>query len=292
MYGPGVIELNDLLGKVEIDPEHTMVMRHRPTEPKLRAALGWFAEEEPEVYNAYQRIHGERVEKSLSKAKHLASFIGHEPSKALFVGLYAVRTGERIAVSQWRKRPENQRLLALGHREPKRTHVRWFDLELTENLAPWKGRMVVSWSGIERSWWRWASRNVLTVSAIHEESALVRRMPEWTELVLSWAELKMSPRSWRAVLSQWRGVYLILDRLSGKGYVGSAYGPENIMTRWTHYADTGHGGNVELKRLDPQHFQFAILERVSPDMPADEVIRIEGTWKNRLGTRDCGLNRN
>jgi hypothetical protein len=132
----------------------------------------------------------------------------------------------------------------------------------------------------------------MPIHAIHDESVLVRRLPPWNELVLTWAEVQTMVKSWQAAISQWRGVYLILDRTSGKSYVGSAYGDENILARWRSYASTGHGGNVDLKGRDPTQFQFAVLERVSPDMPAEEVIRLEATWKDRLGTREFGLNKN
>lgn len=150
----------------------------------------------------------------------------------------------------------------------------------------------MSWPGIERSWWRWAHRNVFTVQAIREDNMLVSAMPAWNELVIDWEQLQSLPRSWRAAIAQWRGIYLILDRASGKSYVGSAYGDQNILGRWRTYAATGHGGNKGLKGLDPKHFQFAVLERVSPDMASEEVIQLEASWKTRLGTRELGLNQN
>ncbi|MBB4592831.1 hypothetical protein [Xanthomonas cannabis] len=48
-----MIELNDLLEKAGILPGEVMVMRHRPTEAELRAALPWLASEQRELYNAY-----------------------------------------------------------------------------------------------------------------------------------------------------------------------------------------------------------------------------------------------
>lgn len=292
-YRPQVIELNELLVKSGLDPSKIMVMRHRPTERDLRRALPWLALESPDIFDAYQCCHGPRVEKSLSKASHLVSFIGHEASRALFIGIYEVGGWREISSAQWHKMPTSKRLLALGDRGPAdgRT-IRWFDLLPSELLASWKGRLVIDWPGIERSWWRWAGRNQFLVQAIHQDSALIRSMPPWKELVLSWTELQALPRSWQVTLAQWRGIYLILDRATGKSYVGSAYGSENIQSRWQSYAATGHGGNVELKRCDPASLQFSILERVSPDLPADDVIRLEASWKSRLGTREFGLNRN
>ncbi|MEB1550632.1 hypothetical protein VDQ94_17360 [Xanthomonas campestris pv. campestris] len=85
-----LIELNDLLEKAGISPGEVMVMRHRPTEPQLRAVFAWLATEQHELYKAYQSNHGEVVEKALIKARYLASFIGHAPGRAVFVGLYEV----------------------------------------------------------------------------------------------------------------------------------------------------------------------------------------------------------
>ena len=79
----------------------------------------------------------------------------------------------------------------------------------------------------------------------------------------------------------------------GKAYVGSAYGENNLLGRWLNYAARGHGGNRLLRGRDPTGFRFTILQRVSPDMEATDVIRLEATWKQRLHTRHpCGLNDN
>ena len=87
------MNFNDLLIAKKISPEDedvVIIMRHSPSEPSLRKVLPWLAAERPEVYNAYQRQHSEKVENALSRAKYIASFIGHEPGKALFTGLYKI----------------------------------------------------------------------------------------------------------------------------------------------------------------------------------------------------------
>lgn len=91
---------------------------------------------------------------------------------------------------------------------------------------------------------------------------------------------------------QWRGIYFIADETDGKGYVGSAYGSENILGRWRDYARTGHGGNVGLRERADHPLRFSILQRVSPDMDPAEVIELEASWNRRLHSRDLGLNRN
>lgn len=93
-------------------------------------------------------------------------------------------------------------------------------------------------------------------------------------------------------LSSVNGVYLIKDKISGKLYVGSAYGDQGIYGRWSAYAKNSHGENLELKGLDPSVFQFSILEIVPATTTADGVIERENRWKEKLGTRQFGLNKN
>lgn len=117
-------------------------------------------------------------------------------------------------------------------------------------------------------------------------------MPEWNSIVLKRDELSVLPTPLRSALSQWRGIYYIFDISDGKGYVGSAYGTDNLLGRWSDYSHSGHGGNALLRKRDSQNFRFSILQIVSHDMDADDVIRLEGKWKERLHTRSHGLNDN
>jgi hypothetical protein len=101
-------------------------------------------------------------------------------------------------------------------------------------------------------------------------------MPDWRELVLTWAQLRVIPTTWRTALSHWRGVYFIHDVSDGKGYVGSASGLENLLGRWQNYAEGGDGGNKLLLGRDPANFHFSILQIVAHDLNSAEVVAIEG----------------
>src|SRR5207249_2012566 len=140
--------------------------------------------------------------------------------------------------------------------------------------AEWKGRLVVKWPP-GRLWYRKAHTNDFVIHAIHETSLLDAEMPSWELLSLTWGELKVLPTKWKTVLREWRGIYFILDITDGKGYVGSAYGNENLLGRWEGYAATGHGGNSLLKRRNPENFCFTILQRTSPDMDKTAIARLE-----------------
>ena len=85
------MQFNDLLKSESISPEDVMVLRHVPKQPKLRKIFPWLVEENHDVFNGYQQTQGPIVEKAMRRAKYVASFVGHEAGKALFVGLYEVK---------------------------------------------------------------------------------------------------------------------------------------------------------------------------------------------------------
>lgn len=285
------MDLTDLLNEASIDPANTLVLRHRPRSPQLRRVLPWLAAEQAEVFNAYQQTQYKRVQGQMERASHIVALIGDEPGRAVFVGIYE-NQGSRMTDLRARQAiPAHRELTKYGHPDEEGECL-WFHLVLTEYFSEWSGKLILKWPPPEVAWSRWCSRNEFSIEAILEESLLTHVIPSWHELVLTWNELQAVPRSLKDRLSQWRGVYFILDTTDGRGYVGSAYGKENIHGRWQNYAKTGHGGNKRLRTRESENLRFSILQRVSPDTEPSEVIELEATWKKRLHTRDHGLNDN
>jgi hypothetical protein len=294
------MNLNDLLKGEGIDPERVLVLRHRPNEPELNRRLPWLAVERPDLFNAYQQTQGMRVERAMQAMAgtgYVASFIGIDPGKAVFVGLYSIGESKPLSREEFWQVPAYVELKPFGMRGFADEHpegcVLWFDLTLKDFYSHWKGRLVVGWPPPERSWWRRAHRNEIPVVAILEDSAFDAEPPKWNEIEFSWEQLRVLPTRLRVKLQEWRGVYYIFDTLDGKGYVGSAYSESNLLGRWLNYAARGDGGNKLLRRRDPRNFRFTILELVSPTMNPDDVIQAEQSWKRRLHTRaPHGLNDN
>ena len=52
------------------------------------------------------------------------------------------------------------------------------------------------------------------------------------------------------------------------------------------------GGNIKLKERNPENFVFTILQPTSPDMEKADIERLESSWKDRLHTKQFGLNDN
>lgn len=288
------MNFQDLLVAKKLDLQRVLVLRHRPREPELNKVLPWLAAERPDVFNAYQQTQTKRVEVVMAQATHVAAFIGHEPGKALFVGLYSMNGSEPITPRQYKKIPELVELQAFRYSPPSSTL--WFDLSLRKLYADWKGKLVIRWPPLDKNYYRWGDKpnNVMPVHAILEESQLDAAMPDWDAIDLAWEELRVLPTQWRLRLQEWRGIYYVFDTSMHKGYVGPAYGKENLLGRWLKgYGASGHGGNQLLKKRNYRKFRFTILQRVSPDMDAADVIRLETSWKNRLHTRHPhGLNGN
>ena len=298
------MELNDLFALKGIDPRNVIALRHRPTAQLLQAALPVWAEEKPNLFNLHQQTQGPALQKAMSGLVgngFVASFIGQNPGKATFVGLYEIAGSRPMDRKSYWDIPEHHELKAHGSfnfgSDDPRESIEFFDLVQTDFYQSWRGKLIVDWPPPERSWWRRSERNAMPISAILEESAFVSTLPSWDAVNLSWRQLSGLPTSWRIALSQWRGIYFIHDVSDGKGYVGSASGEENLFGRWNSYAaggnaDRAHGGNKLLKGRDPENFRFYILELLSPSSKED-VGRIESSWKVRLHTRaPHGLNEN
>jgi hypothetical protein len=115
-----------------------------------------------------------------------------------------------------------------------RKSVLLFELDLTEFHPDWRGKLVIRWPGKELSWYRWAYKpqNEMSVLAILDECAFVEDIPEWDEVNLTWPDLGVMPTRLKSKLREWRGIYYIYDVSDGKGYVGSAYGEQNLLGRW------------------------------------------------------------
>jgi hypothetical protein len=290
------LTFNDMLRGEEIDPVDVLVLRHRPTDRPFNKKLPWLAVEKPHVYNAYQQFQRPKVAAAFQTVKYIASFMGREAGRALYVGLYGIRGWQMIGRKAFEQRADIKEVYRAGWsglNDDAVESIHWFDLALTRFYAQWTGKLVIRWPGKELSWWRRAAKNEFEIVTVHEESVLDSAMPPWNELRLTWDELKLIPKRWKVALQEWRGIYFIYDKSDRKGYVGSAYGEMNILGRWENYAAGGHGDNRLLKQRQPDNFSFSILQRLSPDLPADEVIQIESTWKVRLNTRaPFGLNDN
>lgn len=176
----------------------------------------------------------------------------------------------------------------MAEASPERTH-RWFHLVSDDRLVDLQGRLLIA-ARLTQNYIRLAENLDAPVLAIHETGAFDAPPPDWREMQLSAAVIQELPQGWAARLREWRGIYLITDTVDGARYVGSAYGADNLLGRWQQHVAGARGVTVGLATRASNGFRFSILERLSPDMEPEEVVRREHTWIRRLDTVAHGLN--
>lgn len=291
------MRLNTLLREAGVAPETVAVILHTPKEPALRRMLPWRAAQDAALFDAYQNNHKPREEATLRNRGWAASFVAVGEADMVFAGLFEIRGWERWLPARFIADPAT---CAIFEAAQGGTVEQWawdtgeegrlvFDLRLDQRLSELVGRLVVSRPG-GRAYVRLAENLDLPIVEVARNSRLVPPPPEWRDLILSGPEMRALPHGWALRLAEWRGVYLIVDEADGARYGGSAYGAENLLGRWRAHVAGKAGVTAELRRRDPRNLRLSILERVSPDMPGEDVIRLEQTWMDRLHTRRFGLN--
>lgn len=163
-------------------------------------------------------------------------------------------------------------------------------------------RIVVRHQRNGRNSYIWSKDGVtLPIVEIRREKLTIGDFPGYNAVVLSHAQLKIITgqkiASWHGALANIKGIYLITDTSTGEHYVGKASGGEGIWQRWCAYADNGHGGNVELKRVLKEkgpahmaHFQYSVLEIADTHGSDADILARESYWMKALRSRSFGLN--
>ncbi len=267
-----------------LDPKKIRLVRHGNKEIPI---LETFRNNLPkfEVYQSYQKP------RRFGNAKYIAVFAPYHKTTAIFLGLWEVVdckkhhefTKENLKELKKYNLPEN-----------------WFcdnvryELKLSNNLSDLSERLIIEWGGATVSWVQKKDKEVVEIKGKNA----IKDFGSFDSLEIDFYELKKIVHhpdenvTWVKSLSSVNGIYLIKDIKTGKLYVGSAYGEHGIYGRWSTYARNGHGGNRELQGLNPDNFKFSILEIVPSTSTAEYVIECENKWKNKLGTREFGLNKN
>ena len=254
------------------DRDDVKVLRHKDSRKDL-----WELRSK-EKFNHYQNEQGWNA---FGNARYVISFIAERNREAKFVGVWEVFSRRK------RKRGKGFR-------------YRTRELPGFDKL---ERRLIVHWGEGTKSWTQWLHRKG------NKEIAEILPLnyvdfPGYYDFALPYDELATiinnpeSNREWQKMLSAVSGVYVLLDKKSGKQYVGSAYGRGGIWARWKKYVNSRTGGNAvleELLRSSPgryKSFQFSILRVLEPGSMKKEVIAQEICTKGKLGSRAFGLNSN
>jgi hypothetical protein len=273
------------------------LLRLRGLDQSAKVKLVRHQDKRYDVKEIYRTGHLDTYQSYQSSAvfgcDYIASFIGLNGSLACFVGIYKVlgmKSAPEVPVPDDFPYPGFTTVSDV-----------YYELEPVPGFEDLKDRVVVDWGKGALAWHQW-----LTEKEVVEvlPQGYVTEFPGYLDFILTFQELtkiienQSANREWHLMLGAVAGVYLIVDNRTGLQYVGSAYGQDGVLGRWTQYAKNGHGDNLKLKeiiKIDPNaasHFRFSILRTLPRTLTKNEVIAYEALYKRKLGSRSFGLNAN
>ena len=237
---------------------------------------------ENSVFLDYQ---SEQLKKNFEKIDYIVAFIGEEGATSRFLGVYK----------------NNGMIAELGLYNG--DALAKFDFQELSGFELLKERIVIEWKSPVM--WHQYYDNEMPVVRI-DRGLTENNIPvfkSFEDVVLGYNQLKRifetNNAEWKSKLESCNGIYLILDKKCGKQYVGSTYNRDGIWGRWKQYAETGHGGDKDLKPLlsddsnyAAKYFQWCILETLPLKILDEHAIDRESLYKRKFGTREFGYNNN
>ncbi len=276
---------NMLLESEGISPADVRLLRHQQVGVAGRTSYGLWRDN----LSGFEQWQSSQLTSRASyfEARVWASFVVPPDGSTLFVGLFEVGP-KQIAPTEWID-PLFDRSLA--EREPRPLHL--YELTRLAAGAEYVGRLRVDWGQGTRSWVQKANapngnKKVVEVSRVFQEEAF----PGYSNFIANLATLPSLPAGWLTALTAARGVYLLTCPRTREQYVGSASGAGGFWGRWQEYVAVGHGGNLGLKSREPSDYQISVLEVAGSAATVEDILHMEALWKDKLQSREMGLNRN
>ena len=206
-------------------------------------------------YALFKEWQSEQSDSKMKNVDYLVVFLAEEGCECRFIGVYRNYGPKR----------------ATGN------GVSEYAIEEVEGFEGLKDKVVIDWGKGTLSWMQnWQStKNVRRIDQVNTGDDIPYFI-RYEDVILSFSQLQkvVEDKEWKSKLESLNCVYMILDKETGKQYVGVTYkdmkpGIKNgILGRWTEYAKTGHGNNKLLVALlaekgisyADQNFQWTILE--------------------------------
>lgn len=282
-----LLSFTDLLRKAGLAPESVRLLRHQTRSPAGRSPYHLWRDrrhDQPDLFADYQSVQtvGNR---SKLMAPLWASFVAPPTGGTLFAGIYAA---ERVGTVDpgW-----IDPLYGVPVADRTQDVLDRYRTQMTAHLSEYIGRLWIEWGSGARSWIQRPDAQdkaiVELTRAFHEDP-----FPGYAHFRSNVSELEGLPRTWTSALQAARGVYLLVSVKTREQYVGSATGADGFLGRWKAYAEDGHGGNIGLKSAEPGDYEVSILEVSGSAASQIEIIAAEQVWKEKLKSREMGLNRN
>ena len=236
-------------------------------------------------HNVFLCYQSEQQVKRFKDVDYIVSFIGEESASSRFVGVFK-NNGIKKIIDDY-----------------KNEVCARFDFAEIEGFELLKERVVIEWRNPVS--WLQSYTNAMPVIRIDRElqKNSIPIFTRFEDVVLDYNQLKLiigtNNPEWKAKLESCNGIYMILDKNTGKQYVGATYNRNGIWGRWAEYAQTGHGGDKSLIPLlendlayAKKYFQWCILETLPLKILDEQAIDRESLYKRKFGTREFGYNNN
>ena len=282
-----ILNFSDVLDNAGIDPKRVKLIRHSMNDKEFSKCC------KANMVLEYTRVQNSTFSNGYD---YWCVFISGEKTTARFFACYRVNgcvpdtqavKPDGFPLEDWF---QGQRM--------------FYDLEPVELLKEYEGRLLIEWG---KGTLAWAQKGTNEKPIVAIESAHQKPFVGFENLILSFDELKavVEPNEadyklWRAAMSSVNAVYLIVDTKTGDRYVGSTYGYDGLLGRWSVYVATGgHGNNKgmiqHLRSADHSchDLQFSVLQVLPKSLPDNQIIDTETLWKKKLQTYEpFGMNQN
>jgi hypothetical protein len=273
---------NTLLREAGLRLEDVRLLRHKDKRAdRGRTPYDLWRDNKPQ-FELYQSTQGFRNRPKLA-APYWAVFFVTPADETMFVGLYAAKYRGLLEQDQ-----------PMPHRPgeiDKKDSCDVYDLAPQEALREFSEKLVVDWGAGALAWIQKAKKQNKRILELRREFK-EPDFPGFLHFLKPLSKLDSIPKGWQEVLKNAKGVYLLTCPKTREQYVGSASGIEGFWQRWQEYIRTGHGGNIALKSRDPSDYQASILEVAGTASTADDILKMEQLWKDKLQSQEMGLNRN
>ena len=164
-----------------------------------------------------------------------------------------------------------------------------YRLELLGALGDLSGRLHIDWPQ-GRNWKRLGEAFGYKVREIRLQEA-DPPYPGHSAFFEKLSLVEVLPETWRSILQNAKGVYVLTCPRDKAHYVGKADGEGGFYARWLSHAY--HGGDaIGFRQREPSEYRVGILEVAGSFASSRDIDQMEGRWKQKLQSRAIGINKN
>jgi hypothetical protein len=276
------IKFNTILMQAALDPTDVVLLRHQDTRSLKGRSPYHLWRDDRALFDSYQSTQSFDNRARLTRAHHWASFVGTPDGDTMFVGVY--HATYRGLLEQDQPWPNANRIDLAGSCDV-------YDLIINDAFYDLPGKLFIDWGEGLRAWIQRADRQNKDITELRREFK-EESFPGFLNFMQPLSKIESLPLGWVTTLKASRGIYLLTCPKTMEQYVGKASGSEGFWHRWLEYVQTGHGDNVALKSREPSDYRVSILEVAGTAATEEEIGKMETRWKEKLQSKEMGLNRN